>query len=306
MPNYRFVFDTQKPRKKFACPQCGQAKSFVRYIDLETNEYLPDEFGKCDRENHCGYWLNPYSEGYHKIIFEKEKECGKSKQKFSFRPEPQTSFIPTENFIDSLKGYDKNNFITFLNREFGSTAVNAVIAKYYIGTSKFWHGATVFWQVDTKGRVRTGKIMHYSPITGKRTKEPYIHIDWAHRVLNLPEFNLKQCFFGEHLLTNEKYKPVAIVESEKTAIIASLYFDNYIWLSVGSLTNLTTERCTVLADRDVILFPDLNGYEKWAKKIPELSIIANFTISDYLEKYAPDIDKSKGYDLADYLIMLKR
>jgi len=56
--------------------------------------------------------------------------------------------------------------------------------------------------------------MLYSPTTGKRVKEPFNHITWVHKALKQPDFNLKQCLFGEHLL-QDKTKPVAIVESEK-------------------------------------------------------------------------------------------
>lgn len=77
----------------------------------------------------------------------------------------------------------------------------------------------------------------------------------------MPDFELKQCLFGEHLL-RDKAKPIAIVESEKTAIIASVYLPQFIWLAVGSLTNLNAEKCSVLKGRTVTLFPDLNGFEK--------------------------------------------
>ena len=79
--------------------------------------------------------------------------------------------------------------------------------------------------------------MLYNAHSGKRVKEPFSHITWAHKVLNLHNFSLKQCFFGEHLLN--EYKPIAIVESEKTAIIASAYIPKFNWIAVGSLNNLT-------------------------------------------------------------------
>ena len=52
----------------------------------------------------------------------------------------------------------------------------------------------------------------------------------------------------------------------------------------------------------VTLFPDLNGFEKWSNKAKELSHIANFTISDLLERKATETEKKQGYDFADYLI----
>lgn len=143
--------------------------------------------------------------------------------------------------------------------------------------------------------------MLYSPATGKRVKEPFNHINWVHKALKQPEFELRQCLFGEHLLI-DKTKPVAIVESEKTAVIASVYLPQFIWVAVGSLTNLNAEKCSILKGRIVTLFPDLNGFDKWSSKAKELSHLAIFTVSDLLERKATEAEKKQGFDLADYLI----
>lgn len=108
--------------------------------------------------------------------------------------------------------------------------------------------------------------------------------------------------FGEHLINQNLIKPVAIVESEKTAIIASIYLPNLIWLSVGSISYLKAEICKPLKGRTVILFPDLNGFEKWTLKANELAHIANFSVSDLLDQKANEFEKEQGFDIADYLI----
>ncbi|MBK7965970.1 MAG: hypothetical protein IPK10_12265 [Bacteroidetes bacterium] len=123
-----------------------------------------------------------------------------------------------------------------------------------------------------------------------------------HSLLKQPEFELRQCLFGEHLITLDLFKPIAIVESEKTAIIASVYLPQFIWVAVGSLTNLSAEKCSVLKGRNVTLFPDLNAFEKWSIKAKELSHLATFTVSNLLERNATDAEKKQGLDLADYLI----
>ncbi len=42
--------------------------------------------------------------------------------------------------------------------------------------------------------------------------------------------------FGEHLLPMNRGKPVAIVESEKTALVAAYYLPEYVWLASGGKT----------------------------------------------------------------------
>lgn len=211
------------------------------------------------------------------------------------------SFISVDIFKASLSKLADNNFIQFLLKRFGSEITTKQIEKYFIGTSKHWSGATVFWQIDHKGKIRTGKIMLYNAINGKRIKEPFNHIQWVHKVIEQSEFELKQCFFGQHLI-NDNDKPLAIVESEKTAIIASIYFPQFVWLAVGSKTNLTFDRMTALNGRKVVLFPDLNCFDDWQKKANEFSILASITVSDLLEKKASEQEKKDGLDLADYLL----
>lgn len=121
--------------------------------------------------------------------------------------------------------------------------------------------------------------MLYSPATGKRSKEQYPNPNWVHSVLKLPEFNLQQCFFGEHLLRGNT-KPIAIVESEKTAIMASVYLPQFVWIAAGSKDGLNAEKRKVLAGRNVALFPDLNGFKNWQAKAGELNHIAKFSVSD--------------------------
>lgn len=39
--------------RKYHCPDCGK-KTFVRYVDTHTAKYLPEQYGRCDREIKCG------------------------------------------------------------------------------------------------------------------------------------------------------------------------------------------------------------------------------------------------------------
>jgi hypothetical protein len=303
MNEHRYILEPYKGMKtRYRCPEEScKGKTFVRYVDTETGEHVHPTVGRCNRESNCGYHYTPkqYFQD-NNISFEAPKPKATNPKGVTPKQKP-ISFIPVEIFKASLKGHESNHFVKFLIDLFGVEIATDLVSRYFIATSKHWNGATVFWQIDTHGKIRTGKIMLYSPTTGKRVKEPFNHITWVHKALKQSEFELKQCLFGEHLL-QDKTKPVAIVESEKTAIIASVYLPQFIWLAVGSLTNLTAEKCSVLKGRKVLLYPDLNGFEKWSSKAKELSHIATFIVSDLLERKSTKAEREKGFDLADYLI----
>ncbi len=305
-----FRYRLENGSRKFRCPQCGQ-KRFVRYVDTLSGDYLPMEYGRCDREINCGYHLNPYCDGYVRFndgqTDTKKRVNNKNLEKAGrIKQTPgSVTYIAAKIYEASLKDHTDNYFALWLNDRFGPVSAQGLIDKYKLGTSDHWFGSTIFWQIDQQERIRTGKIMLYDPTSGKRVKEPYNYITWVHKIISLPEFELQQCLFGEHLLSDEPIKPVALVESEKTAMIASLYFSQMVWLATGGFSNLSLERCRSLEGRNVILFPDLGGYEKWNKRASEISQTLSgvrFIVSDFLEKNASEYDKSKGFDLADYLI----
>ena len=300
---HRYILEPYKGMNtRYRCPDCQQRdKTFSLYIDTETGEQINPSVGRCNRESNCGYHYTPkqYFQD-NNISFDTPQPKVYKPRTVSPQPKP-VSFIPVDVFKASLKANETNHFVKFLIEQFGVEVASQLVSRYFIATSKYWNGATVFWQIDTQGKVRTGKIMLYSPTTGKRVKEPFNHINWVHKALKKPEFELRQCLFGEHLLI-DKTKPVAIVESEKTAVIASVYLPQFIWLAVGSLTNLNAEKCSILKGRTVTLFPDLNGFDKWSSKAKELSHLAVFTVSNLLERKATEAERKQGFDLADYLI----
>jgi hypothetical protein len=285
---------------KSVCPKCTH-RTFVLYLDNTTGEPLHSTVGKCDRADNCAYHYTPkqYFQDNH-ISFD---TAGNSVpyQKPIPKPQPVPSYINMDVFKKSLQGYEDNRLIQYLCRTIGDEATRQAIARYFIGTSKHWDSSTVFWQIDGCGKIRAGKIMQYDSHTGKRIKEPVNKITWVHTVLKLPDFHLYQCLFGEHLLKGNN-KPVCIVESEKTAIIASVYLPDMIWLACGGCGNLSLKLCESLKGRTVVLYPDCGKYNEWTDKAKALSTICTVSISSLLETGATEQERQSGFDLADYLI----
>jgi len=287
-------------KTRFICPKCNSKNSFTRYIDTETNNYIDLNVGRCNKEINCGYHKKP------KDFFTENNISINSS--FLLRneiiKEKPPDYIDFSILESSLKCYDNNNFIKFLNTIFDSQTVKSLIEKYYIGTSKHWNGATIFWQIDEVFKIRTGKIMLYDSIKGKRIKEPYNHLNWVHKKIKKDDFSLKQTLFGMHLIKDSS-EPIAIVESEKTAIICSVYYPNYIWLATGGLNNLNKQLMRIFKNRSVVLFPDLGAFEKWSLKVETFNENGNIKVSDILEKNATETEKQNGFDLADYILKEK-
>jgi hypothetical protein len=301
---HRFILQPYRNRaSRFYCPLCRHSRrTFTRYIDLETHNYLADHVGRCDREDNCGYHYTPrqyFAENAYDVRVRPIKVCNAMPVKHVFNQ------LPTLLLNDSLvqKAYIHNNFILFLAGIFGWETALQAAERYKIGTSKHWHGATVFWQVDTKGRVRTGKIMLFDKETGKRVKQPFNHIAWAHKLVgNSANFQLQQCFFGEHLLWENNAAIVGITESEKTAVMASIMMPEFIWLAAGALNGLDAGKCEVLQNRTVLLFPDVGGYRNWVDRARTLNLKfpkAAFTVHDEMERTATPEERANGADMGD-------
>ncbi len=158
--------------------------------------------------------------------------------------------------------------------------------------------------MDEAGRVRTGKVMLYNSSTGRRVKEPQACVSWAHAELRLPNFNLRQCLFGQHLLPLYPDRAVFLVESEKSAIIASHYMPDVLWLATGGKNIcLNVRTIEALRGRDVMLLPDLSATDAWREKLPIFRPVCHsFCVSTVLEDMATEEQRSQGLDIADFLL----
>lgn len=298
LPMYRYILEPYSGQgSRIMCPKCRHRRdTFKRYIDTHTQTYLADHVGRCDRQEQCGYHYPPreyFADNPGLAVVESARPATPAVQQA-----PQ--LLPWTLVEQTLRNYNRNNFVRFLAKLFGGTTANELVKRYCIGTASHWPGATIFWQLDYHDRARAGKVMLYNATTGKRVKEPYNHITWVHTLLNAG--NAKQCLFGEHLLATDPHKIVALVESEKTAIIGSAMEPNYIWLAASGLDGLNPNKCKVLQEREVRLYPDVNAYDKWQLKAREMNLhfpAANFSTDKTLKETATPLELEQGIDLAD-------
>lgn len=63
----------------------------------------------------------------------------------------------------------------------------------------------------------------------------------------------------------------------------------------------------ILRQRNVVLFPDLGATEQWKEKIPMMQELGiKVELFNYLEENATAEQRQKGYDIADFLLEIKR
>lgn len=287
---------------RHTCPQCGHKDEYTLYIDIATQRALDPKVGKCNRVDKCGYHYTPsqyFKDNPTVHVFTNPYAC-----EHVNAPEP-TCFTLDYSLCDRSKG-KQSNFIEWLSRIFNAEQIDKLIDEYAIGYTK--NRRVIFWQIDTQGNIRTGKVMQYDLRTGRRTKGPG-SCNWIHSMLKERGeldngFDLRQCLFGEHLFAKYPERTIAVVESYKSACVGALVMPNFIWTSADSMSGLTTKRCQSLKGRNVIFFPDLGkGHKEWSEAIPNLAteIGFSYSISHLLERIATPEQRANGYDIADYI-----
>lgn len=332
---YQLDGSNREQKVKINCPHCGAKRSFTRYKDYETGCYLDDSVGMCDRVNKCGVHFKPKEfftqNPYKKPLFDEKL--------ITLKIQKPIVHLSSHILKATLNNYENNSFIKPLLNYFSKEQIEKAIAEYYLGTIDAGFKAqssdnlpAVFWFIDRSKNIRAGQVKLFDEtcktakyINSEGEKKPYqtwihslIKKEFQARLEEAPEW-LKDyiesekvtCFWGEHLLSKYPNKPVALVEAPKTAFIASMRYNQFVWLATSSLTYLTKERCKVLRGKRVVLFPDCGipnpktgktCSNLWQERIESFKDIADFKFSTLLEDHSTIAEKEVGFDLADLIL----
>jgi len=212
------------------------------------------------------------------------------------------------------------------------------VQRYRLGRSH--DGGVIFWQIDMLGRIYDGKIMHYRPDGHRDHQRKPCWVSYALKSHYLKgeeqlaaEIPSQHCLFGTHLLAidhspltidhsaaqkeaganngqcsmvNGQYT-IAVVEAEKTAVILSEVYPEYLWLAAGGLYELTAVKLFPLRGHRIILFPDTDAdgmaFSTWYRVTIEAQRLLGQTIhlSPLLEQKATPDQKRRKIDLVDFI-----
>lgn len=136
---------------------------------------------------------------------------------------------------------------------------------------------------------------------------------WRCESSDLPDNKFSNSLILENNKSVQSVKSVvpkiAIVESEKSAVILSEKFTDFVWLSCGGLQSFRPELLSPLVNYKVIIFPDTDptgdAFRQWSQVAIEAQRLYKFRyplrVSPLLESHASPEQKQRKIDLVDYL-----
>lgn len=268
MNNNNYKWSLRKGGKKERCPQCGKMRFVPFVLTADPAVKAGPEYGRCDREQSCGYFRYPVGE----VKADTDRE---------YTPEPPKDpiLLPRQNGMGIVIW--QNTLLSAYSNVIGMFGQNGLIdwirlrdtmMAYECGTGA--HGECVYYQWDGE-YVRTAKAILYGN-DGHRIKreDGGLPVFWLHKTPSFRKLTagreLKQCFFGQHLLNSYPNARVYVVEAEKTAVLMaatdSKPMNDRIWLACGGSQMLKGAIDLMpLIGRDVTLVPDDGQYWNWRR-----------------------------------------
>lgn len=321
------------------CPYCGAEKSFQPYKFEGASIIINPKVGICSI-CHKQYSYHEYlSKKLHLLAaFSKSKEAriilDVGKQELGLE-DPNVFYskyfssgdIEDDKlfqYIVHLLANKRDSLSNIISKE----RIQKAFELYGLQTSTLWfrENATIFWYMTSYEDRLSYRIMKFKE-DGHSFKEKDKEHPITKSLVIGEDGKGKYCLFGRHLIGREDSygKPICIVESEKSAIIASLAYPNAIWLATGSclflkgvklkcdyVDNENNQIGQAIDPQRVILFPDpdlkFEDKHNWYC-FPWYKTFKGVRVCNYLDLFiqesygeiSADGHDPKEFDIADYI-----
>lgn len=321
------------------CPYCGAEKSFQPYKFKGASIIINPKVGICSI-CHKQYSYDEYlSKKLHLLTaFSKSKEAriilDVGKQELGLEdPNVFYSKYFSSGDIEDDKLFQYiirllANKSDSLSNTISKERIQNTFELYGLQTSTLWfrENATIFWYKTSDEDRLSYRIMKFKE-DGHSFKEKDKEHPITKSLIIGEDGKGKYCLFGRHLIGREdsQGKPVCIVESEKSAIIASIAYPNAIWMATGSCRFLKglklkcdyvddygNQKGQALDPKRVILFPDpdlkFDDKNNWYH-YPWYQSFKGVRVCNFLDIFIREKEseiKSEGknpdeFDIADYI-----
>ena len=208
-----------------------------------------------------------------------------------------TDFIlPTMRMVDACRADDFDFFRPFIDAgRLTEEGMHRAAARYQLGKTR--SGKPLFWMINERQEPLDAHIASGGWIsTALKARQPLLHA-WCP----------VHCLFGQHLLTSGNSIPIAIVESEASAVVLSELFPDVLWMAYATVEHLDVALFAPLKGRTVTLYPNTDPsfstylfFHDLADGIRERYDI-HINVASILEDHATEEQKSRCIDLLDFL-----
>ncbi|SHL27028.1 DUF6371 domain-containing protein [Hymenobacter psychrotolerans] len=288
------------PKPKGTCPNCSQKKVFRFFQDQDGNR-LDEQYGICDRQAKCGYDHRPSGE-----LFTATGTAADAPEAETLKPAADvaaTLLAKTKDHSSNLHKYARTLTIPAEHLE-----------KWAVATDR---DRTVFLHLNGEKQLVNAKWFKYTE-DGRRDKltQPYSFASTDEEKKKSARYAF--CLFGEHLLRHDNpERPICVVESEKSAVLASFFYPHLDWVACGAANGITDEKISALFNRPIWWLADADGnVPKLKDGQPEMrngkQVLTeggrNNSSLRKLKSYKQDFvvidlfpERHDGYDIADAL-----
>ena len=206
--------------------------------------------------------------------------------------------LPSKPMIDVCRADDFDFFQPLIDS--GKLTVEHMhhaAERYYLGKTR--SGQPIFWMIDD---MQTPLDAHILPDT------------WMSSLLKRREpilscWRVQHCLFGLHLLSHaDDTKPIAIVESEQSAVVLSELFPECLWMAYATIHHLSPDLLAPLSGRIVTFYPRTDPtlstylfFEDYADLVRRNYDI-NVTVDTVLEDHATNDQKERCIDILDFIL----
>lgn len=341
-----FIHDDHTPSlglnpsgNKWKCFSCGEGGSHIDLVMKHENLDFP---GACEWLI-CEFGIPVPQQENRKSLIEAIKPklmaYNNSNSNQDSNPSTSSGQAPIENY-SCAGNTNLNAKVLDLFKGTSNEFTRALVNNKILTPEQMQHAAEVFrlstaddniifWQIDRDNHIREGKVMYYQADAHRSHSRKPVTVSWLLKQEHqLPEeWKARFCLFGLHQLSEgmrvkgEESEPIiAIVESEKTAIICteliptmspSPFTNNpspVIWLATGGSSNLSIQMLQPLKGKRIIIFPDTDStgsiFQEWLKIAQDAGKQFGhpITVSDLLERHASEDQKKRKIDIADFIL----
>jgi hypothetical protein len=294
--------------KRSRCPECGSSDGFAGILSIDGAPCGDAQrHGKCHA---CSVMIWP-------------DDTSEATPASSPRPKREPSAVVRAGIVDETDALTSNLHRVLMN--IGGEGMAAHLRQWRIGTDA--EGRTLFHYINSRGQHVTTKGISYD-VTGKRDRaaKARFGVRLASGYVNMTsEQGHRPCLFGEQWMqpgqsmidyrdalnpkriTFDDRVPVALVESEKSAVVASYMMPNLIWIATGGTSGVTAEKAEALRGRVVLILFDCDdkGREGAVKNASIISKAGGVPVHEIDGAPVQDVvfaGAPAGFDIADHIM----